>query len=80
MSIRIDRDPTGSMFRLECDECKRVSTIWLVGRSGRIEAIRDWLRKMCREIGWSAPPSSEEGQDARVDLCRKCTRKLEKRP
>jgi hypothetical protein len=78
MSIRIDRDPTGELARLECDECRRVSGIFLIGRIRDLMQARDWLRAQCGQDGWSTLPSRHEGQDVRVDLCRRCTRKLRK--
>jgi hypothetical protein len=55
MATRIRIDPTGTLARLRCDECRRVSTIFLVGATRGFrdpERIRDWLRWASRGDGW----------------------------
>lgn len=79
--LRLERDPSGDMARLACDECGRISRLSLGGV--RILAptagmARDWLRMHCGGQGWSLLASEQDGQAVTLDLCPKCTRKLKK--
>jgi hypothetical protein len=77
--LRIRRDPTGVLARLQCDECARRSMVFVAGRRippEQVRAVHEYLRGLAASLGWGTMPSLDQGQPVRIDLCRRCARRL----